>query len=629
MRALVALLLLMLSTGLRPAAGAPLRVLNLKPNTTLRYPVALISGEADLPHGTELVVTNAASPQPSRQFRTQVVRGRFKALIELSPGRNPVTLSAAYASLSLPLRYRPQTNPYQVRFIYFTDRAGDTAYQSERPNDPQDYAARLDTAAKLLQTFTAERMNDLGYGRKTFNLELDAAGRVVVHLLRGAHPVAYYHAADGATLWQEIGAQIRRELPAPKAKNVAIMAFSRFDPERRATLAHTALGGGDLALFGSTGLFSWPASLQDVPRAFADTTRVDATRTHDDSCFRSTYWAVAATTLGAVLHEVGHTFGLPHSPDTYDIMSRGFDFLNRAFTLIEPPSTQRPQPFIFPDSAVPYFGPVNAPRLAASRWFQLDRKEYRDAPLPTAAIDPETGKVMITAAHGIRVLGINSLDEGETRSCATTYFEEHPPKRLRYDRDDLAWQAEGKEFALTIIDTQGNQADVDAGRLVNPAHFLRAWRLSVRPSDWPAGDGFVPVDVEGLLEELARRPPTTAPGAYIDLAAHYRVETDYRVAYALCRVECDRPQELQLLTGSDDALRVWVNGQLAVERLARRVALPDSESTPVTLRAGTNTLLVEVSNAEGGWGFFLRLADPSGAALTVDREGRLRPVTRG
>ena len=61
MRALVALLLLMLSTGLRPAAGAPLRVLNLKPNTTLRYPVALISGEADLPHGTELVVTNAAS----------------------------------------------------------------------------------------------------------------------------------------------------------------------------------------------------------------------------------------------------------------------------------------------------------------------------------------------------------------------------------------------------------------------------------------------------------------------------------------------------------------------------------------------------------------------------------------
>ena len=112
-----------------------------------------------------------------------------------------------------------------------------------------------------------------------------------------------------------------------------------------------------------------------------------------------------------------------------------------------------------------------------------------------------------------------------------------PAETACYDRDDLAWQAEGKEFALTIIDTQGNQADVDAGRLVNPAHFLRAWRLSVRPSDWPAGDGFVPVDVEGLLEELARRPPTTAPGAYIDLAAHYRVETDYRVAYALCRVE--------------------------------------------------------------------------------------------
>ena len=50
---------------------------------------------------------------------------------------------------------------------------------------------------KILQTFTAERNNDLGFGRRTFNLELDDQGKVKVHLFKEPHPAEHYYGIDG------------------------------------------------------------------------------------------------------------------------------------------------------------------------------------------------------------------------------------------------------------------------------------------------------------------------------------------------------------------------------------------------------------------------------------------------
>lgn len=49
----------------------------------------------------------------------------------------------------------------------------------------------------------------------------------------------------------------------------------------------------------------------------------------DDSNYRGTHGGCLATTLGSVLHELGHTFDLGHTRE--GIMGRGFDYVDRVF----------------------------------------------------------------------------------------------------------------------------------------------------------------------------------------------------------------------------------------------------------------------------------------------------------
>lgn len=49
----------------------------------------------------------------------------------------------------------------------------------------------------------------------------------------------------------------------------------------------------------------------------------------DDSNYRGTHGGCLATTLGSVLHELGHTFDLGHTRE--GIMGRGFDYVDKVF----------------------------------------------------------------------------------------------------------------------------------------------------------------------------------------------------------------------------------------------------------------------------------------------------------
>jgi hypothetical protein len=439
---------------------------------------------------------------------------------------------------------------------------------------------------------------------------------VKVHVVRGEHPAEYYHSRDGGQLYGEIHDHLHRLMPDPFAKNVVLMAFTRWDPAQKRALAHTALGGGDMGLFGSSALFSWPSSVGAIQAAFMDERRVDAARSFDDSAGRSTYWGLAATTIGATLHETGHAFGLPHSPEPFCIMSRGFDHINRRFTLVEAPHAHRAEAYAFPDGEVARF--ALPARLAYHRWFQPDARPYQDGPAAEAEADPGAGTLVLTSRFGLRVVGI----DGDDHSRADDVFADEPPTRREYRLADLQQRGGGKAVSLMVMDDQGNVTHVGAERLVDPRRFARTWRFPAESVPWVSTDRFVDAAPEELASEIGRAAPVTSDTPFIDFLAHFRAPTDNRVGHAATTLRCDRARDAVLLTGSDDALRVWLNGALAVERLLLRSAGPDQDATPVKLQAGENSLLVEVSNAGGGWGFYCRL-EADGKPLWIDKSGQL------
>jgi hypothetical protein len=61
-----------------------------------------------------------------------------------------------------------------------------------------------------------------------------------------------------------------------------IMGMTKYKPGF-GCLAHTALGGGRLALFGSGGFYSWPTRLTDLQSCWMDSRKVDKRLCFDDS----------------------------------------------------------------------------------------------------------------------------------------------------------------------------------------------------------------------------------------------------------------------------------------------------------------------------------------------------------
>ncbi len=82
-------------------------------------------------------------------------------------------------------------------------------------------------------------------------------------------------------------------------------------------------------------------------------------------------------------------------------------------------------------------------------------------------------------------------------------------------------------------------------------------------------------------------------------------DIDHHVAYGSIALDSPRKQETQMLVGSDDAVKVWLNGALVHNHPTNRGADDYQDQFAVTLKAGTNILLVAVYEGMGGWtGFF-------------------------
>ena len=87
------------------------------------------------------------------------------------------------------------------------------------------------------------------------------------------------------------------------------------------------------------------------------------------------------------------------------------------------------------------------------------------------------------------------------------------------------------------------------------------------------------------------------------------------VAYLRARVHAPEKREAVVEVGSDDGVKVWLNGEVVHTNDARRATHRASDKAPCALREGWNDLLVKVTQATGEWGLCLRFARPDGTAM--------------
>lgn len=422
-----------------------INVSNFKDGETIRYSTPLLKGTISPSDATTITLVNESSKRPSREMTGQAANGAFKVLADLVPGENKLTLKSGRASLSFTLTYKPQTNPYIFRAVYFTDNTGDASYLSPDPNDKQDITGKMSTAMLLMQSFTAEAMNDKGYGRKTFNLELDADGRPKVYIVKG--PQAPGEGAKGRGRSNGMSKAIEEQAGRDNTHYLVVLGKG---------CGYTAVGGGNLALMGGSCIYSWPESIQTAQASFMDTRPIDPAKFHIDSAKGNVYFGNTSTCLGACLHEIVHTFGVPHSLDGFDIMTRGFDHFNRAFAVSEPASSPNDKSKPFSPKEEARFSIVTAANLNATRYLALDNRPYSDKPVPTIAYDAAKNEITVSSELGIAFVGLE-VPYAQPGAEYCLPIDPKAPAKKTMTLTAKEWERfKDKPFQVRVIDVDDN-----------------------------------------------------------------------------------------------------------------------------------------------------------------------------
>jgi len=386
----------------------------------------------------------------------KVVDGKYIGLIELKPGANTVWVKAGTETTKTKVIYQPMKTPYKVHAVWYVSSDEGSDYPYAKPSEKQRLNEKFDTMLKMMQTFTAEAMDAAGYGKKTFALETDKNGKVVVTIVKSKKTGVELRGEDGGKTWGDGYEQIKKIFDESTQKYAALMAFSRWDLTTKKPQSGFALGGGALAMMYGGTVSLYPNSLAEVQDAFADTDHIDPDKTYEDSAFRRTRWGNVSTAYGAFLHELGHTFGLPHCADGFGVMSRGFDFFNRRFMTFEPPRYGSDAGAKFAINEIARWDRFHAARLNWSPWFQPDGKnggQFDRANPPTIKVDGDN--IIIESSRGLKTAGAELDDK-------FPFFKEYnttsPMRKVTFSLAELRREikSDGK-VRVTAIDSEGNQ----------------------------------------------------------------------------------------------------------------------------------------------------------------------------
>ncbi len=288
---------------------------------------------------------------------------------------------------------------------------------------------------------------------------------------------------------------------------------------------------------------------------------------------------------------------------------------------------------------------IGAPRLAASLTSYYDQQGTRFPVVATeGAVEGTRAElelaVRATELYDIDLYLVRGPANGNVRVLLATKPED--PKPVLKEAGSFSGYAELKQMGVVslkdvllregmnriVLEISGRDpksAGMDLSFMgVAPAasarHFVADWDV-VGPFDAPDMDSlavsYPPEKQAALSEKYTGKGGSEVSWTTVHAEASGYVRLDRllqpaekAVAYALAYVRSPSDRTTRLLIGSDDGVRVWVDGGLVHSNPVFRGAAPDQDDVTVGLKKGWNKVLVKVLQGGGGWGFFLRFADP-------------------
>lgn len=209
---------------------------------------------------------------------------------------------------------------------------------------------------------------------------------------------------------------------------------------------------------------------------------------------------------------------------------------------------------------------------------------------------------------------------------------------------EIAWL----QIAKALVASQPNLAEASLNRLAAKAgdnnvrtnaqalvkEFTSRW-LCAGPYRQPGKSGRDLFDVAFAPEQpslgaVIWRPVAGATdlssAGVVDLAGE--AAGDNCIIYLRTRVFVPAAQGVIFELGSDDGIKLWVNGEVTHANNIDRGVVPGSDRAMTKLRQGWNELLVKISQNGGGCGMSLRITADDGAeisGLRYDSRGETRP----
>ena len=214
-------------------------------------------------------------------------------------------------------------------------------------------------------------------------------------------------------------------------------------------------------------------------------------------------------------------------------------------------------------------------------------------------------------------------------------WEPGPVANSRYTPEDLA----KLELRVRITESKKGLDDATYSGL-KPGEFMRKW-LFIGPVPYPniATDTVASKKIHykganrkspeeqkiafdtDLIDAAVFEPKKTIEGinypwavlesAYdsIDLVEIVKDDKNYQTAYLWAQIELPQDKACTLGIGSNDGLKVWLNGELVHAKWLVRDVVEDDDRIPVYFKKGKNQLVLKIQNERLNWGFCCRMLD--------------------